>query len=159
MLDWHNPDYSSWLRQNELPSCIVKDLNADNNTLSLWEISDNSSNLLDIIVAIVSSSANRSLKDDFDYALLSANHLSISFTPIKVSGGTPYTPFNQYHCDIPNLSLNQVVAFAYLLSKHGTFDRMGWKDIKKRIQEACGNSQLNLAQVKKGIKQQLVIPQ
>jgi hypothetical protein len=156
MLDWHNPDYSSWLRENELPSCIVKDLNADNNALSLWEISNSKSNLLDIIVAIVSKSSNRSLKTDFDYALISSNHLNnIMFTPKKVSGGTPYTLFNHYHRDIPNLSLNQVVAFAYLLSKHGIFDRMGWKDIKNRLQEAYDKGLLN-DHLKKGIKEQLV---
>ena len=65
MLEWHNPDYASWLRQNELPSCIVRDLRADDNALSLWEIADDQSNLLDIIAAFVSSSSY-GLKDNFD---------------------------------------------------------------------------------------------
>lgn len=157
-LEWHNPDYSSWLQQNELPSCVVRDLRADNNALSLWEISDDQSNLLDIIAAFVSSSSH-GLKDNFDYALLSSNYLDdISFTPIKSSGNTPYTIFNHYHCDIPNLSLNQVVYFAYLLSRHGIFERIGWKDIQNRLKEAHTKGQLDLNQIKSGLKKQLGIP-
>ena len=156
-LEWDNPDYSSWLQEDELPSCIVKDLRADDNALSLWEISDDQSNLLDIIAAFVSLS--HGLKDDFDYALLSSNCLDdISFMPIKNPARTPYTIFNHYHRDVPNLSLNQAVFFAYLLSRHGIFDRMGWKDIINRLKEAYTKGQLDLDQMKSGLKKQLGIP-
>jgi hypothetical protein len=158
-LEWDNPDYSSWLQENELPSCIVRDLRADDNALSLWEISDDQSNLLDIIAAFVSSSSRGLLKDNFDYALLSSNYLDdIRFMPIKKPARTPYTIFNDYHRDIPNLSLNQVVHFAYLLSRHGVFERMGCKEIKNRLEEARAKDQLELTQMKPGLKKKLDAP-
>ena len=155
-IKWDNPDYRSWLQENELPSCIVRDLRADDNALSLWEISDNQSNLLDIIAAFVSRS--NGIKDDFDYALLSAHYLDeINFMPSRKPAETAYTNFNHYHYDVPNLSINQVVCFAYLLSRHGIFDRMGWKDIEKRLKEAHARGQLELTKIKKGLKRQLRI--
>jgi len=155
-IEWDNPDYRSWLQGNELPSCIVRDLRADDNALSLWEISDDQSNLLDIIAAFVSLS--NGIKDDFDYALLSVNYLNeITFMPSRKPAITAYTNFNHYHHDIPNLSINQVVYFAYLLSRHGIFDRMGWKDIANRLKEAHTRSHLDLTKMKKRLKRQLGI--
>ena len=155
-IEWDNPDYRYWLQENELPSCIVRDLRADDNALSLWEISDDQSNLLDIIAAFVSTS--RGIKYDFDYALLSAHYLSeINFMPSRKPARTAYTNFNHCHRDVPNLSVNQVVYFAYLLRRHGIFDRMGWKDIEKRLKEAHSKEQLDLTKMERGLKQQLGI--
>jgi len=155
-IEWDNPDYRSWLLEDELPSCIIRDLRADDNALSLWEISDDQSNLLDIVAAFVSG--GNGIKNDFDYALLSAKYLNeISVMPTKIPARTAYTNFNQYHCNVPNLSINQVVYFAYLLSRHGIFDRMGWKDIEKRLKEAHTRGQLDLTKMKRGLKKQLGI--
>ncbi len=157
-IEWDNPDYRSWLQENELPSCIVRDLRADDNALSLWEISDNQSNLLDIIAAFVSMS--NGIKDDFDYALLSTHYINeINFMPLRKPARTAYTNFNHYHRDVPNLSVNQVVYFAYLLSRHGKFDRMGWKEIEARLKEAHTRGQLDLKKMKPQLKKQLGIPE
>ena len=155
---WDKTQFPSWLKEDELPSCIIRDLRADNNALSLWEIpdSDNESNLLDIIAAFISLRGD--IKYDFDYALLSSDYLDdISFMPIKNPARTPYTIFNHYHFDIPNLSLNQVVYFAYLLSRHGIFGRTGWKDILARLKEAHTRGQLDLRKMKPKLKKQLGI--
>ncbi len=156
-INWDRTQFPSWLKEDELPSCIVRDLRADDNALSLWEISDDKSNLLDIIAAFVSSS-RKDIKYDFDYALLNANLLDeLSFTPSKKPAKTAYRDMNHYHHDVSNLSINNVVYFAYLLSRHGKFDRMGWKDIEARLKEAYTRGQLDLKKMQKGLKKQLGI--
>ena len=123
---WDKTQFPSWLKEGELPSCIIRDLRADDDALSLWEIHDDKSNLPQVIAALASE--RRLVKSDFDYALLNKNHLDeLSFTPSKKTAETAYLDMNPYHHDVSNLSINKVVYFAYLLSKHGNFDRMGWK--------------------------------
>ncbi|MBN2238176.1 MAG: hypothetical protein JW712_00240 [Dehalococcoidales bacterium] len=129
-IKWEKTQYSSWLKEDELPSCVIRDLRADDNSLSLWEIDDDKSNLLNVVSALAAQ--RKSIKNDFDYALLESHILDeVSFNPTKKSGITPYTSINTFHRDVPNLSINNVVYFAYLLSKHGIFDRMGWRDALK----------------------------
>jgi len=155
-INWERTQFPSWLKEGELPSCIIKDLRADNNALSLWEISDDKSNLLDIVAAFVS--LRKDIKYDFDYALLSANYLDeLSFTHSKKPAKTAYRDMNHYHRDVSNLSINNVVYFANLLSRHGEFERMGWKDIKARLKEAYTRGQLDLKKMKPELKQQLGI--
>jgi len=157
-IKWDTTPFSSWLKEGELPSCIVRDLRADDNALSLWEISDDKSNLLDIIAAFVSL-RREGIKYDFDYALLSANHLDeLCFTPLKKPAKTAYRDMNHYHRDVPNLSINNVVYFAYLLSRNGKFDRMGWKEIEARLKEAYTRGQLDLKRMQPELKKQLGIP-
>lgn len=154
---WDKTQFPSWLKEGELPSCIIRDLRADNNALSLWEIHADGSNLPHVIAALVASN-RKSVKNDFDYALLHENYLDgISFKPIKKIGKTPYGNINSYHYDIPNLSINTVVYFAYLLSRYGKFDRMGWKDIKTQLKDAHKRGQLDLAGMELKLKEQLGI--
>ncbi len=154
---WERTEFPSWLQEGELPSCIVCDLRADDNALSLWEISDDKSELLDIIAAFVS--LRKDIKYDFDYALLNANLLDEpSFTSSKKPAKTAYLNMNHYHRNVSNLSINNFVYFAHLLSRHGEFDRMGWKDIEARLKEAYTRGQLDLKKMKPELKQQLGIP-
>lgn len=155
-INWDTTQFSSWLKEGELPSCIVMDLRADDNALSLWEIQDDKSNLPNVIAAIAS---NRKLvKDDFDYALLDKNHLDeLSFTPLKKVAKTAYLDVNRFHRDVPNLSINKVVYFAYLLSKYGNFNRMGWKDIEAQLKVAHKKGNLDLTKIKPNLKKQLGI--
>ena len=156
-IHWEKTRFPSWLQEGDLPSCIIMDLRADDNALSLWEISDDESNLLDIVAAFVS--LRKDIKYDFDYALLSANHLDeLSFTPSKKPAKTAYRDMNRYHRNVSNLSLNNVVYFAHLLSRHGKFDRMAWKDIEARLKEAYTKGQLDLQRMEPTLRKQLGIP-
>ena len=151
---WEKVKFPSWLKEGELPSRIIRDLRADDDALSLWEIHDDKSNLLQVIAALASE--NRLVKNDFDYALINKNHLDeLSFTPSKKTIETAYLDGNIYHRDASNLSINNVVYFAYLLSKYGIFNRMGWKKIESRLKDAAKNKRLDLEKLKPELKKQL----
>ena len=153
---WDKTQFPRWLKDGELPSCIIRDLRADDNALSLWKINDDKSNLPHVIAAL--ASRRKSIKNDFDYALLDDNHLDkLNFKPMKKTGKTPYRDVNSDHLDVPNLSINSVVYFAYLLSRYGKFDRMGWKDIEIQLKDAHKRRQLDLAEIDAKLKEQLCI--
>jgi len=44
-IQWEKKQFPSWLKEGDLPSSIIRDLRADDNALSLWEIFDDKSNL------------------------------------------------------------------------------------------------------------------
>jgi hypothetical protein len=157
-IQWDETQFPSWLKEGDLPSCIIRDLRADDNALSLWEIPDDKSNLLDVSAALASLRSN--MKQDFDYALLNAQYLDeLTFPPSKQPATTPYRDINHYHRNVPKLSLNSVVRFAHLLSKHGQFDRIGWKHISARLKRANSNGQLDLTKMRANLKKQLDIIQ
>ncbi len=156
-VDWDRTQFPSWLKEDELPSCIIKDLRADDNALSLWEITDNESNLPDVVAAFVSKRI-KGIKNDFDYALLSAKYLDdLSFAPLTIPAKTAYLSMNHYHRNVPNLSIGKVVYFAYLLSKHGGFDTMGWKEIRAQLLDAHKKGQLDLKRMCPELKEELGI--
>lgn len=144
---WDKTLFPSWLTQGDLPACIIKDLKADDNALSLWEITDNKSNLLDIVAAFASLSLHR--QDDFDYALIDTKHLDeLTFPISEEPAKTAYRDMNHCHRNLCNLSLNGVVRFAHLLSTYGEFDRIGWKRISAKLKQANARGQLDLAKMK-----------
>lgn len=155
-IQWEKKQFPSWLKEGDLPSSIIRDLRADDNALSLWEIFDDKSNLLDISAALASLRNNA--KQDFDYALLNADHLDeLTFAPSEEPASTAYRDINHYHRNVPKLSLNSVVRFAHLLSRHGEFDRVGWKEISARLKKAHASGLLDLTKMKSTLKKQLDI--
>jgi hypothetical protein len=156
-IKWDRTRFPSWLKEGELPSCLIRDLRADDNALSLWEIQEDESNLPDVVAALVAAE-RKSVKNDFDYALIDEKHLDeIVLKPTKKIGKTPYGIINSYHYDIPRLSINSVVYFAHLLSRYATFSRMGWKDIQARLRQANEKGQLDLTNIEDKLKEQLGI--
>jgi len=147
-LDWDKTHFSSWLKEDELPACIIKDLRADGNALSLWEISDDKSNLLDVIAAFAFESRG-DIKNDWNFALLRSNYLDeVNFAPSDIPAKTAYTSMNRYHHSFPKLSISKVVYFAHLLRKHGKFDTKSWKEIEARLTEVNSKGQLNKKMLK-----------
>lgn len=158
-IKWEKTHFPPWVEEGDLPSCIIKDLNADDNALSVWEIPNDKSNLDDVITA-VASSIRRSVKNDFDYALLDVDHVDeINFKPSIKLGDTPFDEMNPYHRNLSNLSINKVVYFAHLLRAHGKFERMGWKKLASLITDAHNNNKLDSNRVKPELKQQLGLSQ
>ena len=153
---WDKSGFPEWLTEGDLPSCIVKDLSAANNELSLWEITDSETNLMQVITAIASQ--RQTSKDNFDYALLNTNYIdSINFTCLDKNGTTPYSDINSFHRDLSNLSLQKLMYFAFLLFKFGKFRRVLSKELKSSIQDAAKGNKLDLSKVPKPLKQELGI--
>jgi hypothetical protein len=156
-IKWERTRFPTWLKEGELPSCIIRDLRADDNALSIWEIDEDKSNLPGVIAALVAAQ-RKSVKNDFDYALIAENHLNeITFKPIKTPGKTPYGVINVYHRDIQNLSINGVVYFADLLSRYGELNRMDWREIVTQLKTANEKKQLDLENMDLTLKEQLQI--
>ena len=153
---WDKTQFPTWLAEGDLPACIVRDLRADDNAISLWEIPDGEDNLAQVVAALTST--RKILKDNFDYALLDVDHLDqVNFVCSSENGTTPYLDINSSHRSLSNLSTQKLMYFAHLLSRFGVFRRIGWKELQALLLDAISNDKLNLNKVPKELKQELGI--
>lgn len=151
---WDRELFPTWVGRDDLPSCIVKDLKADDNALSLWEIPDDETNLPQVITAIVSN--RYSWKDNFDFALLKTDYIDqINFTSISKEGTTAYSEINSFHRNLANLSMGKLLFFAHLLCNWGDFRRIGWKELRTLLLDARKNNKLDLDKVKSSLKKEI----
>lgn len=154
---WDKSQFPAWINEDDLPSCIVQDLKATGNALSLWEITDDKTNLLQVITALAST--RKTLKWDFDYALLESNYVDqVNFTCLPQEAKTPYIEINSRHFNLSKLSLHKLVYFAHLLSKYGKFRRIPFKQLETLLLDAINNNKLNLKKVPKELKEDLGLP-
>ena len=154
--NWDRSQFPEWVQEDDLPSCIISDLQADDNTLSLWEILDGEVNLSEVITAIASRHGGS--RAYFDYALLKIDLVDdISFRLSRADGDTPYADANLYHRNLSNVSLHKAVYFAHLLSKSGEFRRTSWKEVRKSLLDAHKSGKLDLCRLRKGLKTELGI--
>lgn len=61
-----------WLKEDELQADVFHELKTGENTLSVWSIADDRSNLERVVAALA---ANRNRVSNFDYALISQERL------------------------------------------------------------------------------------
>ncbi len=156
LTNWDRSLFPQWVGNDDLPSCIISDLQADDNALSVWEILDGEANLCQVITAIASQQAGS--KAYFDYALLKSEFIDdVNFCLSKEEGETPYKDANPYHRNLSNVSMNKAVYFAHLLCRNGDFRRASWKQVRKSILDAHENGKLDLSRVRKGLKKDLGI--
>jgi hypothetical protein len=158
MILWDPAAHPFLKKKGELPCCITRDLHADDNALSLWEVPDDKSNIQYILAAIASQAKANLQKKNRDYALIDKEVLeSLFFTPNNKPANTAFVDYNKYHFDIAELTLDQVVQFAHILSEHGDFNTVIWKDIKIAFTDANKNNKLKLDLLTKPIKDQFHI--
>jgi hypothetical protein len=155
-INWDPQQFPNWVKNDDLPSCIICDLDAGDNELSLWEVTDNEDNLQDVITAIVSRS--RGHKSYFDYALLKEEIIDEpSFQLSIADGDTAYSLANKYHRNLVNVSLHTAVYFAHTIHKNADFRRASWKEIKSWLLQAHKNEKLEVEKMPKPLRSELGI--
>lgn len=154
--NWDRTQFPDWVAKDDLPSCIVSDLQADDNALSLWEIQDGELNLSEVIIAVASKQPGS--RAYFDYALLKTDLVDdISLHLSRTDGDTPYLDANPHHRNLSNLSMHKLVYFAHLLCRSGKFHRTPWKEVRKSIMDAHKDGKLDVSRMRKGLKLELGI--
>jgi len=129
----------AWLGEGELPSDVFLDLNSKDNTLSLWLVEDDNSNLNRVLAAMAAQGS----PDAFDYAVLDKARLeACGFVLERVDGATPDSDANrQWHFDAKQLSTRLLQVLADEL-KNGIQDRVSPASVKKAVIESIALGQL-----------------
>lgn len=144
---WHKYEASvfSWLGNDDMPADPLGDLATNNNTLSVWQIDDNKSNLLQVAVALA---ANCDDLSNLDYALLDLQFLADKITLQPSHGNSPHETANQnWHCDLVQLSALKLVALAEAIFKHAEIKRIAEKEILNLLAQAVASGQIERAKL------------
>lgn len=150
---WYKNDSVPWLEKDEIQSDALGDLVTSSNTLSVWLVDDDQSNLEQVIVALASGCDNIS---NFDYALLNVDLVLNVGIKIKTKEGlTPYTRANQWHRDLVELTTNKLFKLAEAMFGDSDRERVTEKIVLKLIKDAVQNGQIDKTKLSTGIIKKL----
>jgi hypothetical protein len=146
---WYKNDAVSWLNEDENQADALGDLVTSNNTLSVWLVEDDKSNLDQVIVALASTSDNIS---NLDYALVKVDLLlNIGIKIESKEGLTPYSKANKWHRDIEEMTATKLYKLAEIIFIHSDIARVSQKDILNLIKVAVQKEEIDKAKLKEGI--------
>lgn len=150
---WYKNDSMPWLKENEIQADPLGDLVTSGNTLSVWLVEDDESNLEQVIVALASSCDNVS---NLDYALINVDLLLNVGIKIEAKEGlTPYSRANPWHRDLVELTTNKLFKLAEAMFVHSDRKRVAEKIVLNLIKDAVQDGQINRTKLSAGILRKL----
>lgn len=146
---WYKNDSVPWLEEDEVQSDALGDLVTSNNTLSVWLVEDDKSNLEQVIVALASTVDNIS---NLDYVLVNSDLLlNIGIKIEQKEGLTPYVKANKWHRDLEEMTTIKLCKLAEIIFIHSEKNRVSQKEILNLIRNAVQNGQVDKDSLKDGI--------
>jgi hypothetical protein len=134
-----------WLLDEDIPADPLGDLATNNNTLSVWQIDDNKSNLPQVAAALA---ANCDDLSNLDYALLDQQFLQNNITLQPSLGNSPDKTANQnWHCDLVELSARKLVDLAKAILAHAEIKRIPEKEMLHLLAQAAASGQIERAKL------------
>lgn len=119
---WYKNAEVKWLGDNDLQADALGDIRTSNNSLSVWEIADDRTNLDAVIGAIA---AGKNTAANFDFALFTTT--AVLETNIIISeepGKTFDEGVNGFHRELIELTTSKLLALAEIIHRHATKERI-----------------------------------
>jgi len=143
---WSNePQELAWLKQGEIPSDPLADLNTSKNSLSLYYVEDESNHfILKHIAAALA--ATRDSFDKLDFQLIDAQTLARLELPLyQTLGDTPDQHVNSLHYDLRELSAQKLLKLAEeMLPQSARRDRISEREIQALIQAQVESGRIDI---------------
>ena len=150
---WYMSDDIPWLPKGEIQADPLGDLATGNNTLSVWQVEDDNSNLKQVIAALAS---NRDSISNLDYAVFDIDLLADTGIKVKINqGATPYEMANFWHRDLVELTATKLVKLAETMLIHSCRERIPEKTVLNWIKDAVENGQIDKTKLSAGITKKL----
>lgn len=146
----------TWLKNNtDIPADpISNDLKTQNNSLSLYLIEEDKSNLNRIVAALGS---NRKNLQNFDYVLIDSHIIYTSGLLVKKkNGNTVDNEVNtKYHFDLNNVSGLVLIQFAKIILDKGQFSRVYHQKLLEYIASEIKNNSFDINDLNDNIKEKV----
>ena len=144
------PDIS-WLPRNEIQGDTLRDLQTDDNSLSVFRVESDQ----DTERVVTALAANRDNLANLDYAVFDdATLKSIGVNVAQRSGETPDREVNKLHYNLTNLTVTRLARLAAVVAA-GQHERTPRKMIKGRLQRAVNKGSLDRHRLKSQLLQKL----
>jgi hypothetical protein len=148
---WNHEEKPDWLPNGQIPAQTLCDLKAKENSLSVWFVEEDHSNLDDVIVALCSACDQ---PDKMDYALFDekdCHALGICIDD-KPEGNTPDNRSRKWHRNLIRLSVSKVSKLADMMYKKAIRDRVTEARVKKMIRSAWSEGRIDEDRLRKKMK-------
>jgi len=143
-----------WLAKDDIQADLLRDFETKDNTLSVWLVQDDRSNLNDVLLAL---GASRDTASNLDYTIFDVGLLANINIKLEINAGnTLYAKANCWHRDLVELTANKIVKLAESLLKDAELERFSEKEMIKLIQDAVNNKQIDRTKLKPSIDKRLV---
>ena len=132
---WYGADKVNWLAEGEVQAEALADLETQSNTLSVWIVEDDDSNLGRVVAALAATCGSRT---NVDYVTIDQKRIDdIGLLMQQTNGDSPDSTANsKWHRDLLQLTVNGVAALAAELSANGQRNRMTWLKVKAAVQRS-----------------------
>lgn len=114
---WYKEPAAAWLQEGDVPADPLGDLATTQNTLSVWQVEPDRSNLERVVRAVA---IGKQKVADAGWVLFDSDLLEPLGIAVKdVPGATKDAHANQWHRDLVDLSGSKLVALARAIFDHG----------------------------------------
>jgi len=135
-----------WLPNNALPADPVTDLRTIDNSLSVWEIDEDRSNLQRIVTALA---GNRDRIEKIDCVIFAKRTIAdVSIKTKKSKGGTSDEGVNGWHLDLVEISAKKLLSLAKTIYDQGERKRILGKKIEELLGDGIKSGQIDPAKLR-----------
>ena len=150
---WYKHPEVKWLGDDELQADALADIATSNNSLSVWEIADNRTNLDPVIAALA---AMRGTTANVDFALLTLTAVQKKSIQITETTGTTFDEqVNTLHRELTELSAAKLLALAQIIQHLPKRERLKEPDVIGLIQAAVDAGRIKRDLLSQSIKNKL----
>lgn len=144
-----------WIQEGDVAADALSNLRTTGNTLSVWQIDENRTNLDRVVAALA---AGRMKLDKFDYALIDRQALEpLGIRLVKEAGGSSDQDANaRWHHDITGLSGSTLLELAYTLQTRAEFKRIHKKNVRNLIVASIDNRFIDPTHLEAKLRKDLV---
>jgi len=146
--------FEPWLNPQDIPADPLGDLKTDGNSLSIWQIEDDKSNLEYILVGLI---ANRAKIDKLEYGLFNPqvpNNLGI-YVDDKELGKLPIPEINGFHRNLTLLSADKLTELAKSIFPVISRERIYKEQAIEKILYAYNHGTLHSDRLNKAMKAEI----
>ena len=146
---WYRSPDVAWLPAGELQADAMGDLQTSYNSLSVWKVEEDKSDLEDILTAVASTQDHLS---HVDYVLISDKALDKLWIKRKyVLGGSHYPDMNNRHVDLTELTASQLYDLAKSILTVGEKIRVPEKTVGKLLAAAAKTGVIKMTDLRKSL--------
>lgn len=150
---WTGAFDAAWLAKGDFPADALGDLNTSANAMSVYFLDQHGD--LDRLAPALA--ATKDSFAEFDYAEIDLPFFNQTGIKIKeVLGDTPDTFVNNWHRDLIELSIRNLVDLVGVIHNHATIGRTSEKDVKRLLIESATSGYIERPSIKK-LKMQTAI--
>ena len=132
-----------WLEEGKAQANALVDLQPKENKLSFWHIEEGESNFNQVVAAIA---ATRDSPSNFDYAIFDqALLMTVGVGVKKTVGHTFHKQVDaSWHCDIVELSAENVAEIANIIMQHGTKNRIWEREVTALVEQELNSGVIDV---------------